>query len=83
MKYFFAIALIVALATGCSKNDCIQCARQVKATTQTSTVYTDYIIVYAEFCGKQADTAMAQDVTTYSYFVTEHNLVANTCFYNQ
>lgn len=83
MKYFFVIALITALGTGCTKSNCVQCARQVKAATQTSTVYTDYIIVYKEFCGKQADSAMSQNATTYSYFLTGHNLVANTCFYNQ
>ena len=82
MKYFFSIALIVILA-GCSKNDCVQCSQQVKASSQPTPVYTDYKVVYVEFCGRQADTAMAMDVTTYPYFVTEHNLVAYTCSYNQ
>ena len=73
----------MTMAIGCTKNDCVQCSRQVKASSQSGTVVTDYNIVPVQFCGKQADTAMTQDPSTYQYFIAEHNLQIYTCFYNQ
>jgi len=81
MKYLPVIALIMILAAGCKKPNCIQCARQVKASTQTSTITTDYNIVYVQYCGLQADSALAVDSTTYAAFLAEQNFVPYSCEY--
>ena len=83
MKYFFVLALSLLLATGCKKNSCVQCSRQVAVKNQTTNVTTNYEVDYVEFCGTQADTAMSISQDYYLIFTTEHSLTPYTCFYNQ
>jgi len=81
MKHFVILLMIAALATGCRKSNCVQCAKQVASTTQTTTVTTDYNTVYMQFCGKQADTALSSDPITAANFAAEYNLTQFTCAY--
>ncbi len=83
MKYILLPALALLLMSSCKKNSCVQCAKQVLAATQTTTVAADYNIVYVEFCGKQADTAMSSDPNINNAFVAEQNIVAYSCYFNK
>lgn len=80
MKYLLILLMILALATGCKKSNCVQCAKQVASTTQTTTVTTTYDVQYLQFCGRQADTALSSDPGVSAAFVSEYNLTPYTCF---
>ncbi len=81
MKYPFIVAFIILLTAGCKKPNCIQCEKQVKASAQTTTVTTAYNIVPLQFCGAQADSALAVDSATYTAFQNEQGFVPYSCFY--
>jgi hypothetical protein len=83
MKYLIPLLFTFMLSSGCKKDSCVQCARQVAAAQQSSSVNIDYNIVYIEFCGRQADTAMTSNPNLSSAFVATYRLVPFSCFYNQ
>lgn len=80
MKQMLILMMVVALAAGCKKSNCVRCARQVASTTQTTTVTTDYEIQYLDFCGRQADTALSTNTNVSAAFVAEYNLTPYTCY---
>ena len=82
MKYLLPLIAIIAFATACKKNNCVQCSRQVPLAAQNTSIYNTDSIVYVEFCGRQADTAINGDAGSYTLFISEHNVVPYTCFYH-
>lgn len=75
------LILGIALMTGCTKNTCIQCTREVPVSYENTPQATVDSLVYVQYCGRQADTALSSNVNMSAGFVQEHNLVPYTCFY--
>lgn len=69
--------------SGCKKNSCVQCSRQVAVKAQPTNITTNYEVDYVEYCGKQADSALSLTQDYYLNFTTEHGVTPYTCFYNQ
>lgn len=75
------LILGIALMTGCTKNTCIQCTREVPVRYLNTPQATVDSLVYMQYCGRQADSALSSNNDVSDLFVTTHNIVPYSCFY--
>ena len=81
MKYMVIIILGIALMTGCKKNTCIQCTREIPVTYENTPQATVDSLVSTQYCGRQADSALSSSDVISSSFVVAHGIVPYSCFY--